>query len=39
MPLGLITLIAVVVLFGLLAGAFGADTRDGRDWDRHHGRI
>jgi hypothetical protein len=36
MPLGLLFLVAGVIVFGLLAAALGVDTRDGRDWNRHH---
>lgn len=35
MAFGLMFL-AAVVAFGLVALAFGADSRDGRDWNPHH---
>jgi len=35
---GLLTMTILVLLIGLLALRFGADTRDGRDWHRQPGQ-
>jgi hypothetical protein len=35
MMLSLVIFMAVIVVLGLVAGAAGADTRDGNDWSLH----
>jgi hypothetical protein len=37
MDLGLVIFAAVLVGFSLLAATLGADSRDGRDWNRQGG--